>query len=352
MTVYNGLPHLSAAIDSILAQTFTSFELVIIDDAGTDGSVACIERYHDPRIRLVRNERNLGQTRSLNRGLEFVRAAYVARMDQDDVCLPERFARQVEVLDQRAAVAAVGTWMYGMDRDGRRLGMIGERIDAYGAFLGLLLIGGCPLCHPSVMFRRDAIQRLGGYDESMAHTEDYDLWSRLAVSGARAFVIPEPLVMYRMHGGQQSVTRAAAHHRNWYRAHERLVAAFCDPERARAVSLLLRMEATLRSEVPSKRQLASTFKALRRMLVTISQRLQLSAEEARDLTRAIGRRLGPVFWIGPSFDRCPEFLFQPMLFLFMPWSVPSVRRLLSACAVRLRRLRGMLRLASDGLSRR
>src|SRR3972149_6665359 len=95
MAVYNGLPYLRQAIESVLTQSFTSFELLVVDDASSDGSVACVRSFNDPRVRLVCNERNLRQTASLNRGLELARGEYIARLDQDDLCAPDRLEKQV-----------------------------------------------------------------------------------------------------------------------------------------------------------------------------------------------------------------------------------------------------------------
>ena len=107
MPVYNGLPYLPHAIESVLDQTFTDFEFLIINDASTDDSFACIRSYKDPRIRLVCNETNLGQTRTLNKGLELAQGPFIARLDQDDIAYPKRLAKQVAYLDANPEVALV-----------------------------------------------------------------------------------------------------------------------------------------------------------------------------------------------------------------------------------------------------
>ena len=127
MTVYNGLPYLPQAIESVLHQTFTDFEFVIIDDASTDASVQCIRHYADAdsRIRLWCHARNLGQAASLNAGLALARAPYLARMDQDDICLSDRLRQQVNLLETQPRVAAVGTRMYWLRASGRVVGGVG-----------------------------------------------------------------------------------------------------------------------------------------------------------------------------------------------------------------------------------
>jgi len=175
MTVYNGLPFLPHAIESVLNQTFTDFEFLIIDDASTDGSLSCIRSYGDTRIRLIRNEHNLGQAVSLNKGLRSARGTYIVRLDQDDVCLSDRIEKQVAFLDGKAELGAVCSWEYSIDSHGRKIRNWRRELENYGAFLGYLVIGKCPIWHPSVVLRRQVVVDLGGYDESYAPAEDFDL---------------------------------------------------------------------------------------------------------------------------------------------------------------------------------
>ena len=100
MSVFNAEDFIQEAVDSVLQQTFSDFEFIIVDDASTDGSLQRLCSYHDPRIRILRNETNMGLTRSLNKGMEFVRGEYVARMDADDVSLPSRLQEQTVFLKE------------------------------------------------------------------------------------------------------------------------------------------------------------------------------------------------------------------------------------------------------------
>ena len=122
MTVYNGLPYLAEAVQSVLGQTRRELEFVIVEDGSDDGSAEWLEAVGDPRIRLERNDRNRGQAWSLNRGLELAVGECVARLDQDDVCLPDRLAKQLAWLDAHPQAAAVGSFMAGIDAQGRRNG--------------------------------------------------------------------------------------------------------------------------------------------------------------------------------------------------------------------------------------
>lgn len=200
LPVHQGERYLREAVESILNQTFTDFELIIIDDASTDASAEIIGSYGDPRIRFVRNEANLGLTATLNEGLELSRGEYVARMDQDDVSLPERLSKQVAFMDSRPELAASGTWAKEIDEEGN---VTGERRMAVGEQMEHGYWWPCPIIHPSAVIRRSL---LGGirYEPDVGHAADYDLW--LALKNKYALDnLPEYLILYRVHGGSTSI---------------------------------------------------------------------------------------------------------------------------------------------------
>ncbi|HEX6624956.1 MAG TPA: glycosyltransferase [Pyrinomonadaceae bacterium] len=198
MAVYNGERYLREAIDSILGQTFADFEFIIIDDASTDRSFEIAGGYADPRIRLVRNERNLGLTLSLNRGLDLARGEYVARMDCDDLSLPERLAKQVAFMEANPDVGACSTWAFDIDSAGNVIGKrelpVGEQLDNFYWRRSLI--------HPAAMFRFD---RSAGprYDPAFRYAQDYDLWFRIRAE-RRLCNLPEHLLLYRVH--EESIT--------------------------------------------------------------------------------------------------------------------------------------------------
>ena len=175
MPAYNAERYIREAIDSILRQTWSDFELIIIDDGSTDSTAAIIAGYTDNRIRFCPNAQNMGVAATLNRGLELACGAYIARMDADDISLPERFAKQAAYLDAHPDVTVCGT--------------------------AIELFFPCGIAHPSVMMRRAAILELGGYDPAFNGMEDYELWCRVAEKGKIA-VLPEILLRYRIHSGQ------------------------------------------------------------------------------------------------------------------------------------------------------
>ncbi len=329
MAVHNGLPYLPAAIASVLAQTFTDFEFLIIDDGSTDATVACVQSHCDARIRLVSNEARLGQTRSLNRGLELARGGYIARLDADDVCLPDRLQQQVEFLDRHQNVTLLGTWMYELDARGRSSRLFGERLEDYGTWVARLLVGACPVYHSSSMFRREAVLQCGGYDEQFRIGQDYDLWIRLAMRRHRAHILPHPLTMYRVHARQQTIADEDTHREELRLAHDRLVDTCCPADQARRVARLLRADDSFWSECASKDDVGASVAALEEMLARLREALQLSHEEYHVVRRAVLRRIGLGVRLAPTLMRYPSWIFYAGVGALSPLLIPRVRQTLS-----------------------
>lgn len=195
MPVYNGSSYLREAIDSILAQTFEDFELLIVDDGSTDGSADIVVTYNDPRIRLVIQPINRGLVAALNMGLEISNSEYVARMDSDDICLPNRLARQVAFMDKNPSVGISGTWMesFGLGKPAMwRSPLTHEMIICNMLFESAIY-------HPTAIFRRSVIiENNLFYDSSYIHAEDYELWCRFATR-IKFANIGEVLLRYRIH---------------------------------------------------------------------------------------------------------------------------------------------------------
>ncbi len=203
MGVHNGMPWVRAATESILAQTEGDLELIVIDDGSTDATPEILERVSDPRLRVERQKR-MGLTRSLNRALALATAPLVARLDADDLALPERLARQRAFLDAHPDVGLLGTGAREVDAEGREVGLI--RPPADDAAIRRALIRRNPFVHSSVMIRRAVLARVGGYDETLPVAQDYDLWLRLG-GITRLANLPEPLVVRRLVAGRVSAVR-------------------------------------------------------------------------------------------------------------------------------------------------
>ena len=204
MPVYNGLPFLSAAVESILKQSYSNFEFLIFDDGSEDGSRQYLSNLNDPRVKLTALEHQ-GLGPLLNYGLQKAQGEFIARMDADDISCPSRFERQVEFLTQRPECVACGSnirLIDGKSRVGKVRQMPASDIENFQD----LVFGKTPLCHPSSMFRRKSALEIGGYNASLVPAEDYDFWWRMSAKGNLAN-IQSPLLNYRKHSSCVSSTQ-------------------------------------------------------------------------------------------------------------------------------------------------
>jgi glycosyltransferase involved in cell wall biosynthesis len=202
MSVHNGERFLVQAVESILTQTFHDFEFLIIDDASTDSSSDILKTYasQDTRIRIIKNQENLGLTQSLNLGLVEAQGPYIARMDDDDIAMPERLGKQVASLDANPAIWVVGSWMTCIDENGKETSDIYKFPEKSKEITRILRENsGGSLAHPAVMMRKDRILAHGGYRNIFKRSQDYDLWLRLADCGDVFANIPEKLLLHRIH---------------------------------------------------------------------------------------------------------------------------------------------------------
>ena len=201
MPIYNCEAYIKESLESILNQTMTDFEFLIIDDASTDKTLDFIRSYNDPRIHLIEKRVNTGYTNSLNLGFKLAKGKYVARMDGDDISLPERFAKQVAFLEENSEVVVCGSYCYRMGED--RIINTPEKHET----IKLTLLRENALVHPSVMMRKNALEKLSiVYDVAKEPAEDYDLWVRLLPIG-RLHNLQEVLLNYRVHNTQVSKKR-------------------------------------------------------------------------------------------------------------------------------------------------
>ena len=204
MSVHNGEKYLREAVESILSQTFTDFEFLIIDDGSTDGSLRIIQSYGDARIKLAQNASRLGLTRSLNRGIQLATGEYIARMDADDISLPERLERQADFLDQHPSCSVVAARVVMINEAGAEVGYWTEDRETTTAreIYEQMPKSNC-VAHPSVMLRATVAAQYG-YNERQQHSQDYDLWLRLCADGLVIEKLDEVLLRYRVH--QNSIT--------------------------------------------------------------------------------------------------------------------------------------------------
>ena len=207
MTVFNGAEYLKTSVNSIVKQTFKGFEFLIVNDHSTDNSVNIIESFNDERIVIHNNERNIGQTKSLNIGLELARGKYVARMDADDVAFPLWLEKSVNFFEEHQECAAIGSQAMVIDSSGRTK----KTRMVPGSFHEIIfrIFFDSPMNHVSVLLNRELILKNGGYDEEFKVTQDYELWSSLIRNNYSIKNIPEVLVSYRVHSGSKGFMEAS-----------------------------------------------------------------------------------------------------------------------------------------------
>tara|TARA_B100000315_G_scaffold257079_1_gene304714 strand:- start:194 stop:1243 length:1050 start_codon:yes stop_codon:yes gene_type:complete len=203
MPVYNGQKFLGAAIESILNQTFTDFEFLIVDDLSTDVSVDIIKTYDDQRIRLYENYKNLGQAETMNRGLKLAKGKYIARMDQDDIAISLRLEKQVGYFKAHPNLGVLGTHVRIVD-EARGTNAVRSRPRTnYENQWRLLYVTS--VMHPSVMFRRGLFLKYGGYNNEYSPAEDYEYWSRLS-QFTEIHQLPDVLMKLRIHEANTSIS--------------------------------------------------------------------------------------------------------------------------------------------------
>jgi len=196
MSVYNGERYLKEAVDSILRQTFEDFEFLIINDGCSYKATEIINSYNDSRMRIINNQKNIGLSKSLNKGLAIARGNYIARMDADDISLPGRLAKQVNFLETHQDVDVLGSAVQ-IIGDDEKPSIICQFPTVHG-YIKWCLYFYNPIPHPTVMMRRQALERAGGYSSSMIYAQDYDLWRRM--SGVARFAnLPDVLLYLRKH---------------------------------------------------------------------------------------------------------------------------------------------------------
>jgi glycosyltransferase involved in cell wall biosynthesis len=206
MPVYNGGDALVQAVGSVLAQTQTDFELIVVDDCSTDNCCGFLDRLADPRVKVVRNHSNLGAAASRNRAIGLAAGQYVAIVDADDISLPHRFSTQTAFLKAHPDVDLVAGGSQPFNGH-RPLGRSTHPISSH-AGLSLGLRYGSSIVHSTVMIRRATLRDVGGYRTEFEPAEDYDMYYRLLIRGRRFSALTDVVLMYRVHELGISKTRA------------------------------------------------------------------------------------------------------------------------------------------------
>ncbi|MCX7744996.1 MAG: glycosyltransferase [Flavobacteriales bacterium] len=203
MPVYNGMPYLPKAVASILKQTFSDFEFIIIDDGSTDNSASYLRSVHDPRIKLINLPTNAGVTKALQRGLLHSKGKYIARLDADDLALPDRLAFQVQYMESHPDIVLMGSSYQLIDEEDNVIKYV--NIAKKDLEIRWKLLFKNPFIHSTVIFRHSVLTKNNlGYRQ--AHGEDYRLWVDILEYG-KAEISDKPLVKYRVHPNSWTTTK-------------------------------------------------------------------------------------------------------------------------------------------------
>jgi len=207
MPAYNAAEEIGSALQSLRGQSFGDFEVLVIDDASTDGTGAVVEAFADPRFRLERNERNVGPAACFNRYLPAVASPLVARMDADDICDPRRLELQVAFLERHPEVAVLGSRARSLRADGSTTDFSDFAHPLRHEEIAVVSLFSAPLVNPTVMFNRPALEGVDhSYRPDYVPASDYELWVRL-LPAVRFAALPQRLLTYRRHATQMSTVR-------------------------------------------------------------------------------------------------------------------------------------------------
>lgn len=202
--VYNREKYLTKCIESILSQTYENFEFIIIDDKSTDSTLEILKNYEliDSRIKILENDKNLGATLSFNRGLDIAKGKYIARMDSDDISLPDRFLKQVDVFEGWHELEVLGTGAILIDYNENEIGR--RQFPSDFKRIKNILNTGVPVFDPSVMMRTSSLRAVKGFDKRLAPADDYHLWLTLFKQKKIISNINDYLIKYRLHDSNLS----------------------------------------------------------------------------------------------------------------------------------------------------
>ena len=205
LATYNRAKYIEKAINSVLSQTCSDFEFIIVNDGSTDGTLSVLNRYNDERIKIINNEKNIGFVKSLNKGINLAQGKYIARIDDDDHWISDnKLQKQIDFLEKNPDHVLIGT---GLIRNDKKI-LLPETDEE---IRDKMLIRS-PFAHPSVLFLKSAFGKAGGYDESLFFSQDSDLWAKLGKTG-KMHNLPECLVFVSL--GENNRTNKKIRYHLW-----------------------------------------------------------------------------------------------------------------------------------------
>jgi glycosyltransferase involved in cell wall biosynthesis len=294
MPAFNSADYIGQAVDSVLAQTWTDFELLLVDDGSSDDTLSIMQQYKtDSRVRVVILPHNRGRPHARGQCLEHARGEYIAMLDADDWCEPDRLERQLVYLEAHPDISVVGSWSRRVDADGRPLPDSMRREPITPEAVRCEMLFRCPLHNPTVLARTAAL-REHGYDEHFQNAEDYDLWARMNAT-CRMANLPLKLTSYRRHAGQATSADELPIEQDWQKIHARLLTALgviFDEQDLRYHALLHRGRRHFRERTGHAMDIAYVRWA-RRWLETL---MRANAGCQRYPQGALARMVGQLWW--------------------------------------------------------
>ena len=318
MLVYNGLPHLKDAIESVLNQSYKNFEFLIIDDASPDKNVIkLIESYKDSRIRFIKNDINLGVSLTFNKALSIINTPYVVRSDQDDISLPNRVEEQLEFLEKNPKTSIVCSFEHVINEKGNRLYNATSSIKNYGEFIAPILLGICPIWHPSIAFKTKDMINAGGFKIEYTRAEDFEVTARLALKRYDARIVEKFHLLQRKHQASQSkeFSKQMADMSN--RIQEESISYFVKDKEAKIIAPFFRLKIN-KNEKNFKSYILETNLLLNKLFNNINYKQKMNKEELFSLKKTIFKRIGFGIKFLPFYSFLPSFLFEIIFYTLSP----------------------------------
>lgn len=343
-TVYNGLPYLESAIDSTLAQTYSDFEYMIIDDASPDDSVAkFIESYEDPRINFIKNDKNLGVSATINKALSMINTTYVVRLDQDDISLPNRVEEQIAYLENNQDVSIVCSWEHTIDSEGNRIRDWTRKLDNYGEFLAPITLGICPIWHPSIAFRTKDMIDAGGFRKEYVRAEDFEVTARLAVRRYGAAVIPKFHLLQRQHLQSQSKEYEYEQQDMSSRIQQEAIENFIKKSEAVVLTSFLRI-GNDRDQKLNKDLILRNHRILQSFFQSVQKKQKLNSLEYRSFKKMIYSRIGLGVFLVDFYKFLPKRLFMCIFYTLSPLYLKIVYEFSSGLYNSMQNIKSKLRI--------
>jgi len=290
--VYNGLPYLKDAIDSTLNQTYSDFEYLIIDDASPDPNVCkLIESYSDSRIKFN---------------------------------LPNRIEEQISYLENNPSIDIVCSWEHTIDSNGKKIKSWKRVFDNYGDFLGYVLIGICPIWHPSIAFKSNIMVEAGGFNKNYTRAEDFEVTARLAILRYGAAIVPKFHLLQREHNSSQSSEFAVAQAEVCRRIHAETITNFIKYSNQELLANFLTFKLKENKIKISKDNLIEIHAAMNELFTNINTKQNLTNSELQSIKRLVYRRVGYGVFAAPIITKLPSILFYLAYYILSPFQLNNL----------------------------